>query len=97
MREAGLVLRHLARVEDGRGSVGLKAIPAADPVASEEELSLVAPDSDSPDAVPSSEPQSSAGDKQSVSSDESALDTEDADLEGLGMVLGEEKHEKETG
>ncbi len=76
-----------------------KGIPvvAPDPFGSEKELSLIAPDADSHDASPSPEPQRDAGIKESASSDESVLDTDDADLEGLGMVLGEEKHESETG
>ena len=39
-REAGLVLRYLARVENGHGSVGLKAIPASNPMAAIKVIAL---------------------------------------------------------
>ncbi len=56
---------------------------------------------ESPDAedLPLVEPpcNTDTGAQESSSSDDSALDTEDGDMEGLGMVLGEEKHESETG
>jgi hypothetical protein len=78
-----------------------EGIPVVDPdlVDPGAELSLEIPDADSSEALPLVEPQNGAdtGAKESSPSDESAHDTEDGDLEGLGMVLGEEKQGQEAG
>ncbi len=39
-REVGLVLHYLARLEEGHGTVGLKAIPASNPIASNSMVAL---------------------------------------------------------
>ncbi len=76
-------------------------IPVVAPelVEPEGELSLEIPGSDSADVLPLMDPQGGddAAAKESSLSDKLVLDTEDGDLEGLGMVLGEERKEREAG